>query len=82
MAIGAYMALRRCSEHTARAALIQAARDARVGLGAASQALLIQVSDCAAHTAAGAAPAYWREHFGSSVAAEPHDVSPAESPVV
>lgn len=80
MAIGAYMALRRCSEHTARAALFQAARDARVGLGAVSQALLEQISDVASAATPDTALVYWRKHLTSPVTTEASNPSPAESP--
>ena len=63
MAIGAYMALLGCSEQTARAALIQAARDARVGLDAVSQALLAVIDGVDSEIHADTALAYWREHL-------------------
>lgn len=66
MAIGAYMALRNCSEDRARGALIHVARGAEVGLGAASQALLALVGDVEANAEPSAAREYWRKHLASS----------------
>ncbi|UXA16766.1 ANTAR domain-containing protein [Mycobacterium sp. SMC-4] len=65
MAIGAYMALRRCSEDQARAALICATQSARLGLGAASQALLAWVNDTDLDAEADRGLTYWRTHFAS-----------------
>lgn len=71
MAIGAYMALRSCSEQAARTALIQAARDARAGLGAVSQALLIRVSDAGSYATTDDVLAYWREQLESPATPRP-----------
>jgi len=65
MGIGAYMALRRCSEQTARAALIQSARDASVGLGAASHALLAVMGELNSDIDPDTALGCWREHLGA-----------------
>lgn len=63
MAIGAYMALWQCTEYEARTALIQAARGARVGLGAASHALLEIATRSDLSGGNEAALQYWRAHL-------------------
>lgn len=65
MAIGAYMALRTCSEEQARAALIAAARRVQIGLGAVSQALLTLVSDLEVSAEPDTALTYWTKHLAS-----------------
>jgi len=59
MAMGAYMAIRHRPEQQARAAIIDAARDSGVGLGAASQALMAVINGEVGAEATGAVD-YWR----------------------
>ncbi len=66
MAMGAYMAIRHCPEQQARAAIIDAARDSGVGLGAASQALMAVINGEFGADATGAVD-YWRRHLQTGV---------------